>query len=177
MNWKDEIVKLVYVKQALAAVDASGLWPHHLPNVGASQEDIAQTEKALGFKIDAGYSDFLQLADGWNGFYQTVDLFGTSDLAGNEKAQYATSILNVIDDVAIRESDFRRQELFPIAATSQDKDIFAMAKPSSGAPGEVVWFSGGLVAKFPNFCEFFLAMVDYNREEIEYFKGLATGKN
>src|SRR5450830_154871 len=70
MNWKDEIVKLVYVKQALATIDESGLWPHHLPNMGANQESISQTEKALGFKIDSEYSDFLQLADGWNGFYQ-----------------------------------------------------------------------------------------------------------
>lgn len=177
MNWKDEIVKLVYVKQALAAVDESGLWPHYLPNLGANQESISQTEKAVGFKIDSEYSNFLQLADGWNGFYQTVDLFGTSDLAGSEKAQYATSILNVIDDVAIKESGFQRQELFPIAVTSQDKDIFAMTKPSSQTPGAVVWFSGGVVAKFPNFGEFFLAMVDYNREEIEYFKGSAPAKD
>ena len=177
MNWKDEIVKLVYVKQVLAAVDTSGLWPHHLPNVGANQEKISQMENALGFKIDTGYSDFLQLADGWNGFYQTVDLFGTSDLAANEKTQYANFILNAIDDAAINESGFQRQELFPIAATLQDKDIFAMTKPSSSAPGAVVWFSGGVVATFPNFGEFFLTMVDYNREEIEYFKGLATGKN
>ncbi|UTY59327.1 SMI1/KNR4 family protein [Massilia sp. erpn] len=177
MNWKDEIVKLVYVKQALAAIDASGLWPHHLPNMAADYEKIVQTENALGFKIDPGYSDFLQLADGWNGFYQTVDLFGTSDLAGNGKAQYAASILNAIDDAAISESGFQRQELFPIAATSQDKDIFAMAKPGSETPGAVVWFSGGMVAKFPNFGEFFLAMVDYNREEIEYFKGLGADNN
>lgn len=169
MKWTDEIVQLVFVKQALADVDKTKLWPYHLPNTGAPLAEINNAESLLDFEIDAEFKGFLLAADGWSGLYQEVDLFGTGDLVG-KKAGYALTILGALDDSAIRESGVGRDDLFPIAVSAHDRDIFAMTKPHCKTPGEVFWFSGGLVDKFSSFAEFFLAMVDYNREEIVYFK-------
>ncbi|MFL2443764.1 SMI1/KNR4 family protein, partial [Bacillus thuringiensis serovar israelensis] len=38
-------------------------------------------------------------------------------------------------------------------------------------PGEIIWFAGEEIDRFENFDEYFLAMIDYNREEILALKG------
>lgn len=170
MNWPQEIVKLVYVKQALAEVDTRKLWPHHLPSVAATAEQIDAVEKALGMELDAKYAHFLRHADGWRGFFQTVDLFGTGDLLGSEKMLAAKEMLGAVDDGVLSATKNRREDLLPIAATTLDRDLFVLTLPSSAAPGEVLWLAGELIDKFPNFDEFFLAMVDYNRAEVTRFQ-------
>jgi len=170
INWKEEIVKLVYVKQDLAAADVTGLWPQHLPSFAESNSEISQAENAIGFKLDLQYIDFLLHANEWDGFYQTVDLFGTKDLIASERFNYATKMLDALDDSAVLASGFQRDVLFPTAVTTQDKDIFLMEKSNTRVTSRVVWFSGGFVEKHSNFEEIFLAMIDYNREEVAYFQ-------
>lgn len=170
MNWKDEIVKLVYVKQELANVDKTGLWSHRLPAVATDRLHIAEIEKLLGFNLEQDYVDFLLHANGWEGFYQSVDLFAVDDLLNTPKSQYAQMIFDSIDEDAVAQSGFKKNELIPIAVTPHDQDIFLLAKPNSSDPGAVVWFAGELIDKFTSFTEFFLAMIDYNRSEIDYFK-------
>lgn len=170
MNWKDEIVKLVYVKQELAKVDKTGLWPHRLPAVATDRLHIAEIEKLLGFNLDQNYVNFLLHANGWEGVYQSVDLLAVEDLLDTSKSKYAHMVFASIDDHVVAQSGFKKDELIPIAATPYDKDIFLLAKPNSSEPGAVVWFAGDLIDKFANFEEFFLAMIDCNRAEIDYFK-------
>ncbi|MBL2434413.1 SMI1/KNR4 family protein, partial [Klebsiella pneumoniae] len=47
-----------------------------------------------------------------------------------------------------------------------DKDLFVLCLPNSSRSGEIIWFAGEEIDRFKNFDEYFLAMVDYNREEI-----------
>ena len=75
-------------------------------------------------------------------------------------------LLTVIDDDVLKESGVVRQELLPIAVTEFDKDLFVLCLPNSSRPGEIIWFAGEEIDRFKNFDEYFLAMVDYNREEI-----------
>ncbi|MET1081303.1 MAG: SMI1/KNR4 family protein [Pseudomonas sp.] len=165
MNWVQEISILVLVKQALAEVDKNGLYPYSLPSVGASSEQLVEVASLLGFQLDSKYSDFLMSADGWNGFFQTVDLFGSKDLCGGEKMQLAFNLLGELSDALFEQAGVSRVDVLPIAAAMADKDIFLLAKPDSSVPGVVLWFAGEEIDRFDNFDEFFLAMVDYNREE------------
>ena len=172
MNWVQEIAKLIYVKQVLADVDSTKLWPHNLPSVAASADQIDAVEKTLGFSLDRKYADFLLHADGWCGFYQTVDLFGTSDLLGSQKMGAAMELVQAIDDDVLSAAGVQRGELQPIAATTVDRDLFVLTLPDSKTPGNVLWFAGELIDKFPDFEEFFLAMMDYNRAEVARFQAL-----
>jgi hypothetical protein len=172
MKWTEEIAKLVYIKQVLADLDLKKLWPHHLPSVAATPAQIDAAEKALGYPLDSKYMQFLLHANGWRGFYQTVDLFGTDDLLGSARMGQAHELLHAIDDRAIAASGHRRSELQPIAATSVDRDIFFMTSSQGNNPGEVLWFAGELIDRFPNFEEFFLAMMDYNRAEVARFQSV-----
>ncbi|MFJ4376070.1 hypothetical protein ACIP1T_26085 [Pseudomonas japonica] len=98
MNWPEEIVKLVIVKQALAEVDSAGLFPFYLPGVAAEESSIRSVERHFETGVDKKYAGFLRYANGWRGVFQSVDLFGTDDLLGSEKMVAAKEILKYIDD-------------------------------------------------------------------------------
>lgn len=175
MNWKDKIAQLVYVKQVLAEADVEGLFPHHFPNVAASEQALADAAAALGFALDEQYADFLRHADGWSGFYQAADLFGTGDLIGGERMRFATMLLNALDESTLEQAGLARHELLPIAATTEDIDLFCIGKPNSAKPGTVFWFAGTVIDTFPDFDEYYLSMVDYNRRQIELVLPPARG--
>ena len=165
-NWKDNIATLMIVKQELMKQDVKHLWPHHFPEVGASEEKIRILEKELGYTLDQKYRDFLKYANGWKGFYQTVDLFGTEQLSNSAIMNYAKTLLDAIDEKVIIESGFYRNQLLPIAVTEFDKDLFVLCSSNSSKPGAVIWFAGEEIDRFENFYDYFLSMIDYNREEI-----------
>lgn len=144
---------------------------NHFPEVGANEKSIRIIEQELGYKLDLMYREFLQYANGWAGFYQTVDLFGTEQLKESAIMDYAQVLLEAIDDVVLEESGVLKQELLPIAVSEFDRDLFVLCLPNSSRPGEIIWFAGEEIDRFENFDEYFLAMIDYNREEILALKG------
>ena len=161
IDWKLEISKLVYVKQVISELDTQNLWPHHPPRVAASNQDITKLEEKLGRKLPKAYADFLRFANGWLGFYQHTDLFGTEDFYNQDLMTYTKEIFEQTST-----DSNEKQNLIAIAATRKDIDLFCL-ELSSGA---VIWFAGAEVERFESFNEFYLAMVDYNREEIEDLK-------
>ena len=62
---------------------------------------------------------------------------------------------------------FGKPDLLPFAVSSDDIDVMLMTRPHTTTAGKVFWFAGGLVDTFQGFDEWFLAMVDYNREEYQ----------
>jgi len=162
-SWKDNIVTMIYVKQELMKQDVNGIWPHYFPEVAANDEDIRQAETSLGFEIDQCYSEFLKTANGWKGFFQTVDLFGTNELSNPTIMQYVFSLLNAVEECVVESTGFSREELLPFAATRFDKDLFVITGQSSHKPGTVIWLAGEEIDRYSSFEEFFLAMIDYNR--------------
>ena len=170
-DWRNMIVAMVYVKQELMKLDVEGIWPHHLPELAASEERLRKIEAYLGYRLDQDYREFLKMADGWKGFCQTVDLFGTQEFAGSSIMEYAKTMLEAIEDNVIKSSGFLREDLLPIAATRFDRDLFVMAIPTSHSPGTVIWFAGEEIERYPSFTKYFLEMVKYNRLLVEDIKG------
>ncbi|WP_163253625.1 SMI1/KNR4 family protein [Bacillus tropicus] len=166
INWKDRITTLVLVKQELMKQDVEQIWPHHFPEVGASEEYLYAFEQECGYKLDLKYRDFLKHSNGWKGFYQAVDLFGIEQLRKSTIMEYAQMLLTVIDDDVLKESGVVREDLLPIAVSEFDKDLFVLCLPNSSRPGEIIWFAGEEIDRFKNFEEYFLAIVNYNREKI-----------
>ena len=170
-GWIDKIVVMMYVKQEIQRLDRLGFWPHHLPEIAATEDQLKAAEEHLGHSLDIDYRSFLGCANGWKGFLRTVDLFGTSDLIGSSLMDYAASMLEIIDEEnVIAASGFSKAELLPIAVTREDKDLFVMSRATSHQPGVVIWFAGEEIDRFPTFEEYFLAMADYNRLVLEDLK-------
>jgi hypothetical protein len=172
-DWKDRIAVMALVKQRLAEVDTGRLWEYHLPRVAASEERLQQVEAHLGEALDPSYRAFLRHADGWPAFYQAVDLFGSAELLGSERFQHAEEMLGYLgqEQPATSGTD---SGLLPVAASPVDLDLFVMTRRSSPHPGTVIWLAGSEIDRFPSFDEYFLAMIDYNRAEIQ---GLQASTN
>lgn len=163
--WRERIAEMALVKQRLNEVDVENLWEYKLPRIAASEETLQQVEAALGTPLDPEYRDFLAHAGGWPAFYQTVDLFGPEELLGSPHFAAVREALLSMEDGALVECGEEPGNLLPIAATSEDLDLFLIAGPEARTPGQVFWYAGGLIETFPAFTEYFLAMVDYNRDE------------
>ena len=53
------------------------------------------------------------------------------------------------------------------AAYEEEEGLCVITRPASHQPGIVIWFSGGEIDRFSSFEEYFLAMADYDRLEID----------
>lgn len=175
MSWKERIVDLVVVKQTMHELAPDGLWEYRLPGVAATSDQLEAVEGHLGEPLDAAYRSFLEHADGWPAFWQTVDLFGPQDLLGSDRFEHAMDMLGFVEEDVLRGAGVSRDELLPIAASPVDLDLFVMTRKSSAAPGRVVWLAGSEIDRWPDFDEFFLAMVDYNRLELQQLQQGAGG--
>ena len=170
--WKRSVVEMVRVLQQMSQLDTEHLWEYHLPEVAATAAYIEKVEHSLEERLDSHHRAFLEVAGGWRGFYQRVDLFGPRDFLGSDQFRHAQELLSYLEDSVLVDSGFERGDLLPIACSSVNIDLFVIARTSAAAPGTVIWFEGVEIDRYPTFDDFFLAMIEYNRREVAF---LATG--
>jgi len=163
--WRERIVQMALIKEKVAEADVEGLWPWHLPSVAASEDDIKAVEARLGERLDDSYRTFLSLAGGWVTFYQMVDLFGCADLVGGPRFDRARELMRALGEGEYRQMGFTADGLLPIGASTEELDLFLMARRHTQAPGQVIWLAQSVVDVFPSFDDYFLTMMDYNRRE------------
>lgn len=175
-DWKQEIAIAWLVKQAMMEADTDKLFPYHLPEVAANETQILETERQIGHVLDASYKAFLRHANGWNAFWQTSDLFGTDDLIGGKRKENSEFILSMLDEGVIQKCRVKRHDLLPISATPVDRDLFVITRPNSPSPGIVIWFAGQEIERFSTFDDYFLAMVEYGRQDIQWLKDRRQSK-
>lgn len=165
-DWEKEIAKALDVQNANERLDATHLWDYYPPNAPATEEELAMAHWHLGFSLDPHYKRFLSHANGWRCFMENVDLFGTEELRGGPPMQEALEMVDVIGD-AMEDPHFTRTELLPIGYSKTRRDMFLLHKPDSSKPGAVIWWMGNDLERYPNFDEFFLAIVDNNKLSVE----------
>ena len=169
-DWRPEIVRLLEVKQAIVDADSEQTWEFHLPGVAATDEDIGVAERSIGAELDLSYRNFLQYANGWPSFYQSVDLFGTDSLDGGPRFDLACSLLDAIEPNIWEQSGLERRSVVPIAATTVDLDVFVMPVANGSMTSPVVWFAGYEIDRFATFDEYVVSMIEYNVRELEDFR-------
>ena len=164
-EWKNRIAIAYMVKQKINEVDADNLWSFQYPELAASEVELTEAESAINHRLSPEFRQFLACANGWNQFFQRVDLFGTHDLRGSSRMQRALEIVQwLIEDGSWEGTS---DELLPIAVSNDDNTLFCLTTAANSQKGRVLWFSGKLIESFANFTEFFLAMCDYNRLEVQ----------
>lgn len=169
VEWKKQIAIAFLVKQRICELDQGRLWPLHYPELAATEEQLHAVEAHLGFPLPVQYRQFLECANGWQCFYQKVDLFGTDNLLGGDRMRLAEDVLDWLEaENILAPAGYSQKELLPVGLSQDDNTLFCMTTPSHSFPGRVLWFSDKLVDTFPDFKEFFLAMCDYNRLEVGY---------
>lgn len=164
-DWKLNIVTLVYVRDQLMKADKEQVWEYYWPEVAATKNELRAIQKKLNINLSKEYQDFLLHANGWECFFQNIDLFGTSDFDSNKMA-YARELLSV-EMVYNEDLQEMKDYLFPIAVSRDDMDLFVMVLKKGDRFGEVIWLAGGEIDKYESFTEFFLAMIEYNKLGVE----------
>ncbi|HYR50137.1 MAG TPA: SMI1/KNR4 family protein [Candidatus Eisenbacteria bacterium] len=167
MNWKQAIGEMALIHQHIWDLDDARIWPRHLPEVAASEKEIKAVEASLGYELPSDYRSFLACADGWRGFYQWVDLFGSKELNGSARRSAEITVATLEKEGALPKERVSSADVLPVALSSKDIDLFVLVKPNHPRAGSVIWLAGTVVDRFPSFAEFFLAMMDYNREEVQ----------
>jgi hypothetical protein len=165
-DWKLDIISLINLKRTIKKLDVLHQWPHYFPEVAATEYQLLELEKELGYGLDPIYRNFLTYANGWKGFYQTVHLFGTRELRESALMNRADQLLQTVEQSRIEKTEFTPEDFLPIAASPTTRDLFVITKPESQAPGVVIWFSASESMMFFNFREFFLAMTILNRDAV-----------
>lgn len=166
MDWKRELVIAHLVKQKVAEVDLDRGWENTLPEVAATEERLDALEARLGYELDSQHRAFLLHANGWRAFEQRVDVFGVDDFLGGPRAARAMALIDSLEPLEPL-CGFGKRDVLPVAASSDDIDVMLMMRPHTSTPGKILWLAGGLIDTFIGFDEWFLAMVDYNREEYQ----------
>lgn len=165
-DYKPVIGQIILIKNEIAKLDTSRIWPYHLPEIAASNEDIQMAETQLGHRLDSQHKSMLLCANGWKGFYQWVDLFGTEDLASGPKHNAAKVLFDAVPQEVFSATKIIKTDCYIIAASQNDRDVFVMGKPATTYAEKVFWFAGDLIEQFENFDEYFLTMSDYNKMEV-----------
>ena len=165
----EKIEEMLMVRNELHKADKELLWKYYYPEVAAEKSEISLCQEKLQIKLSEDYIEFLLCANGWKCFYQLVDLFGTKDFESNMMS-YAKTLLNA--EIEFDESlQKNRDYLFPIAVSQTDNDLFVMVLADGREYGQVIWLAGGVIERFDTFSEFFEAMIEYNKEELEDIMG------
>jgi hypothetical protein len=163
-DWKLDIINLMNLKQTIKKLDVLHQWPHCIPEMAATEYQLLEAEKELGYGLDPIYRGFLTYANGWKGLYQTVHLFGTRELKGSSLMKRANLLLQSMEKSQVEKTDFAKEDFLPIAVSPTTRDLFIITKPESQAPGVVICFFAQDLMMFFNFREFFVGMTVLNRD-------------
>lgn len=170
-DWKQALDELVRLHQHIRDLDHDSIWANEMPRSPATPEDILRVEQALRCELDPRFKAFLLHANGWRAFYQWVDLFGTEELLGERMKAGARRLLELDKAGLLRQTGLDIAKLLPIGITQRGQgaevpDLFLQVREGGPDKGAVLWLSDEEVDRFPSFDAFYLAMLDYNREEI-----------
>ena len=159
-EFEKKINELKEIKAEMKKNDINNIWEYFEPNPPASESEIASVRNQ-GIVPDKEIIEFWKINNGWNCFYQMVDLFGTIDMF-SERMNYANTILKIEID---NQNEFKNGQLLPIAISRDDMDIFAYVKDGN-CKGKVIWYAGGEIERFDSFINFFTCMIEYCRADL-----------
>jgi len=167
--WQDRIAVMFLVREEMRRLDTLGLNEYFYPELAATEEQLVAVETHLGEPLNSGYRDFLLCANGWRGFFFSLQLFGTEDLMGSKLMNLALEALGYVDDAMplFKDLGFAKEDLLPIAASFIERQMHVITRSTSHQPGKIIWFDCGEVESYLSFEDYFLAMTDYNREDLK----------
>lgn len=132
--------------------------------MAAPEAAVAAAEKVVGVAFKAEHRRFLTFADGWSCFFQRISILGTGDFGSGPLWAAAQTALEESEDF-IAEQDWDAAALLPVAASTEQADVFVMVRHDDGVVGDrVLWIAEGeLIDTFDTFGQFFVSMIDYTR--------------
>ena len=162
-EWNELIQQNAHILEQMERLDIERIWEYYPPNKPIPKSKIIELENKLGLTLSSEYKEFLLCANGWQCFYQMVDLFGTEDFV-SEKMSEAKSRLEI---ERVYDNSYCYKNLLPIAVSRDDRDLFVIILDSCQKFGQIIWYAGGVIEIFESFKTFFITMMGYNEQELK----------
>ncbi|WP_406274135.1 SMI1/KNR4 family protein [Nocardia sp. NBC_00881] len=166
LSWPDLLGLAIKAKLRLHTLSPETCWDT-LPEPKNSEEHIQQFEAERREPIPKAHRNFLLHADGWQGFYFTMDLFGLSELRGEGNGRAAAELLrHHADQQRFEHSSITADNIYPVAAGRGEELVVTVR--SGAHAGRVIWLDEGIErTSYPNFKEFFAGVLALNQNRIE----------
>jgi hypothetical protein len=173
-EWKIIVGRMIIAKYNVKKADVLNLWPHHLPELAATNGEIKFVEKSIGAPLGLDFAGFLGCANGWLGFYQSIDLFSCCDLTSGPRYQRGKGLFERVAPDAHKAAGVNLENSLVIGASRDNADHFILGKCGSSMENKVLWFADEEIERFDTFKAFFLAMIAYNEREALLLRASAS---
>ncbi|WP_406274149.1 SMI1/KNR4 family protein [Nocardia sp. NBC_00881] len=165
-SWPVLLGLAIKAKYELLRLDSEQQW-ETLPRVKNTDAAIQQFEYERRLTIPSDYRDFLLHADGWEGCFFDLGLFGLSELRGAENGMPALELLRrYTNNGTLRDSGIVADEVLPIVAGPVEHLVLMVH--SGARAGRVIWFDGGAErTAYPDFADFFEDLLGIMQDRVE----------
>ncbi|MEU6246070.1 SMI1/KNR4 family protein [Glycomyces sp. NPDC047010] len=159
LEWPVLLGLAIGAHSQIEALDTGTGFKIGVPRPAANDEQIVSAEAELGLRLPESYRHFLTHADGWEGAYFTLDLFGTPELHGQGHADRARELIETLTaEGDLEDSGLDVADLVPVAA-GEGSDLVVIVGEGRPGAGTVIWFDGGEYGRYPDFAAFFTDLV------------------
>lgn len=166
---EDLIGYLYLVREKVRKVDTRPLWEYYLPSIKTNEQTICDFEKRNELSLPSEYRDFLKAANGWKCIVQDKDLFSLEELSFDKNSNAIMFRDNALPNMKVT---CRPEMLLPIGAARYSYDVYLLnVDIDSEDYGCVIWAAGEEIERHPCFNEFFLSLIEYNKQEYEVLSG------
>ncbi|WP_168801551.1 SMI1/KNR4 family protein [Glycomyces buryatensis] len=162
-SWPVVLGLTIKAKLVLQERDLEDADDDTFPRFKLSPEELHALESELGEPFPQEFRDFLLHANGWEGVYYDLDLFGSPELQGAGRWRIAQELLDVYTSEGVMERlDLDPRGVIPVAA-GDGNDLVLLIRRGWKHEGEVSWILGGeefiRAEDYKDFVEFIMSQL------------------
>lgn len=163
LSWKVLLGATIIDKRKLLAIQPE---QHHdtVPRMRNTDEALRMFEEEQGQHLPGSLRGFLLHANGWDGVWSDLGLFGLAEFRGENNGHAAEVLLGRYADAGVlRHAGVTKAEVIAVGAGPPDQLVVTSWKTE-----ETVWFSHGRIReRFEDFAVFFLELLNLHRDRLE----------
>lgn len=174
-SWPENLLAAIELQSRIEETDPEQLIEGTVPNIGASEAEIAAFESMRGERLPVSYREFLLHANGWEASCFMIDLFGLQELHGGGRWQRAQDLFSSYEaEEVLEDSGLEATDLLPVAA-GQGADLIVLVRQGRPRSGTAIWFDGGEFGRYEDFSDFFRGCLKMFSSWIARQEGALTG--
>ena len=156
LSW-GELVGEMLARRLRISQLAPGMFPETLPGIRATDADVSDASRRLGFDMDSQHENVLREANGWPDVFAYGDLLATSELGAGPRWKRAEALLASYYEDGPATGFPPREHIYPIHVADNAVFVIDRSGPVTDGGQPVSWLSDELLGQWPNVYEYWLA--------------------
>lgn len=142
-SWPVVLELVIAAKRELHRRDPDDSDDQTMPRLKLAPEELKAFERENGEPFAPEFRDFLLHANGWEGVYYDLDLFGLPEMQGGGRWAIAKELLGIYTEERVLATiGLEPEGVIPIAA-GDGTDLVLLIRPGWEDEGQVSWILGG----------------------------------